>query len=94
MHRFLVILLLFVFGCKTDKKVQHSPELGVTNCKIFVNTDGLRLRETPGENGKEIKKLSQDEELKDLNESSTFKSKIKLDVVWYEERWINIETMD
>jgi len=94
MYRFLAIVILFVIGCKTDKKVKHSPELGVTNCKIFVNTDGLRLRATPGENGKEIKKLSQDEEIKDLNESSTFTSKIKLDGVWYEEPWLNIETMD
>lgn len=87
-----IIFFIFIFiYCKSDYNNNKTSQNQI-NCIIYPNTESLRLRATPGENGKEIQTLVVDEPLIDLNECSNFNSRIKIDGNWYDEPWIKVKT--
>lgn len=90
--RLLIICVVLFLSCKQTPSGTSGEEEMRSNCKIFAAVDGLRLRASAGAEGAEITKISLGEELKDLNECSTFTTKVKLNGHWYEEPWIFVET--
>ena len=94
----LIILLLALAGCKSDPP----PVEGMTGSSqgaavppSFVSAiDHLRLRETPGADGKVTATLSEGDTLFALGEVSAFTTQVTLRGVRYEEPWVKMRSRD
>ena len=99
----LILLLTFCFACKNESKENPNQkpveEVNESSTKegptqMIVNLDKLRLRDSPGEKGKEVALLLKGTVLEDLGEVSDFTTKVKLRGVPYDEPWIKVKTQD
>jgi len=94
----LVILLLTGWGCRRDhgsgdesSRVVYSP---ARRAALLSNIDHLRVRETPGPDGKIIATLSEGDTLFDLGEVSAFTTEVTLRGIRFNEPWIKVRTRD
>lgn len=60
--------------------------------KLIVNVDNFRLREKPGEDGKEMADLHKGEELTDLGEVSDFTTRMTIRGIAFDEPWLKVRT--
>jgi hypothetical protein len=93
----LIILLLALAGCKSDPPpaaaVAGSPQAPPPPAFISA-IDHLRLRETPGADGKVVATLSEGDTLFALGEVSAFTTQVALRGVSYDEPWVKMRARD
>ncbi|MEM9821333.1 MAG: SH3 domain-containing protein [Bacteroidota bacterium] len=80
---------------KVDSQSEQVSAQEVVPPLIFtVNVNRLRLRAEPGDQGKELAKLSAGTTLVDLDQVSDFHTRIKLRGVKYDEPWVKVKTQE
>jgi hypothetical protein len=94
------ILVLLSAGCGRDAEPNSSgPTIGNVDAParrtpLISNINHLRVRETPGPDGKIIATLSEGDTLFDLGEVSAFTTEVSLRGIRFNEPWIKVRTQD
>lgn len=94
------ILALLSAGCGQDGNSGSSgPSIGNVDAParrtaLISNINHLRVRETPGPDGKIIATLSEGDTLFDLGEVSAFTTEVSLRGIRFNEPWIKVRTQD
>ncbi len=104
---FLSLSLLALFSCGTEVTDNGNDDTAITQDPVdnvtvvdekplsfTVGLDHLRLRDIPGEKGKEIGMLNQGDVVEETGEVSDFTTRIKLRGIWYDEPWVKVRTKD
>ncbi len=107
-HYLLPLFLLLLFACKTETPDSNN-ESDLENVstekidklnkqkkptKMTVGLESLRLRASPGEDGKQVAYLDKGAILYETGEVSDFTTRIKLRGIWFDEPWIKVKTED
>ncbi|MEM8909684.1 MAG: SH3 domain-containing protein [Bacteroidota bacterium] len=72
----------------------HEGEPNLAPAVFTVNVNNLRLRQSPGANGKELAKLREGALLKDLGAVSDFTTKVKFRGILFDEPWLKVQMED
>ena len=94
-----LLAILAGWGCGRDKNPVSGPSAGSLNAPVqrtalLSNINHLRIRETPGPDGKIIATLSEGDTLFDLGEVSAFTTEVTLRGIRFNEPWIKVRTQD
>ncbi len=101
----IIVLGLFCFACNTPKEENPTPETKVTDstpapklkkelpllAEMTTSVDNLRLRETPGSDGKELMRLPEKSVVIPTGEKTDLKQVVSLRGLSYNEPWIEVK---
>ena len=98
---FLVLLIASLSACKSDtseavpaSQAPANTRVTTENSELIANIDYLRVRETPGQDGKIIATLGKGDSMTDLGEVSAFTTKVTLRGIQFDEPWLKVKTSD
>ncbi|MEM1324112.1 MAG: SH3 domain-containing protein, partial [Bacteroidota bacterium] len=71
-----------------------APPPPIQNVALTITIDQLRLRDQPGQTGKELARLVEGSQVTEVGEVSDFSSPVQLRGVKYEEPWVKVKTAE